>query len=196
MDLHHEGIHALLRQFSFLPDARLDDLMISYASDGGGVGAHFDSYDVFLLQAQGRRRWSIGKQGDLRLQPDVPLKILERFEPEQSFVLEPGDMLYLPPRCAHDGVAVGGDCMTFSIGLRSPSAGELGADLLARIAQAHADELEDAAPSAAVRYRDPAQPAVEAPGAMPAALHGLRAQGGRDGAARSRRDRPRAAASR
>jgi 50S ribosomal protein L16 3-hydroxylase len=170
VDLHHEGIHALLRQFSFLPDARLDDLMISYASDGGGVGAHFDSYDVFLLQAQGRRRWSIGKQGDLRLQPGVPLKILERFEPEQSFVLEPGDMLYLPPRYAHDGVAVGGDCMTFSIGLRSPSAGELGADLLARIAQAHADELEDAGPSAAVRYRDPAQPAVEAPGAMPVAL--------------------------
>ncbi len=140
VDLHHEGIHALLRQFRFLPDARLDDLMISYASDGGGVGAHFDSYDVFLLQAQGRRRWSIGQQSDLRLQPGVPLKILERFEPAQSFVLEPGDMLYLPPRYAHDGVAVGGDCMTFSIGLRSPSAGELGADLLARIAQAHADE--------------------------------------------------------
>ncbi len=59
-----------------MPDARLDDLMISYASDGGGVGPHFDSYDVFLLQAQGRRRWSIGRQRDLRLQPDVPLKIL------------------------------------------------------------------------------------------------------------------------
>lgn len=128
VDLHHDGVHDLLRQFRFLPDARLDDLMISYASDTGGVGAHFDSYDVFLLQAQGRRRWSIGKQGDLRLQPGVPLKILENFEPEETFVLEPGDMLYLPPKYAHEGVAVGDDCMTFSIGLRSSALGELGAD--------------------------------------------------------------------
>lgn len=125
VDLHHDGVHALLQQFRFLPDARLDDLMISYASDQGGVGAHFDSYDVFLLQAQGRRRWSIGRQSDLRLQQGVPLKILENFEPEQSFVLEPGDMLYLPPRYAHDGVAVGDDCMTCSIGLRSSAVGSL-----------------------------------------------------------------------
>lgn len=170
VDLHHDGVHALLQQFRFLPDARLDDLMISYASDQGGVGPHFDSYDVFLLQAQGRRRWSIGKQSDLRLQPGVPLKILERFEPEESFVLEPGDMLYLPPKYAHDGVAVGGDCMTFSIGLRSSALGELGADLLARVAQAYAEDLEDAGPAELARYRDPSQPAVEAPAAMPAAL--------------------------
>ncbi|MDQ0590348.1 JmjC domain-containing protein [Variovorax paradoxus] len=170
VDLHHDGVHALLQQFRFLPDARLDDLMISYASDQGGVGAHFDSYDVFLLQAQGRRRWSIGKQSDLRLQQGVPLKILENFEPEQSFVLEPGDMLYLPPRYAHDGVAVGDDCMTCSIGLRSSAAGELGADLLARVAQAYSEALEDAGPAELARYRDPTQPAVEAPAAMPAAL--------------------------
>ena len=170
VDLHHDGVHELLRQFRFLPDARLDDLMISYASDTGGVGAHFDSYDVFLLQAQGRRRWSIGKQRDLRLQPDVPLKILAHFEPEQSFVLEPGDMLYLPPRYAHDGVAMGDDCMTCSIGLRSSAAGELGADLLARMAQAYSEDLEDAGPAELARYRDPTQPAVEAPAAMPAAL--------------------------
>jgi 50S ribosomal protein L16 3-hydroxylase len=170
VDLHHEGVHALLQQFRFLPDARLDDLMISYASDKGGVGAHFDSYDVFLLQAQGTRRWSIGKQSDLRLQQGVPLKILEQFEPEQSFVLEPGDMLYLPPRYAHDGVAVGDDCMTCSIGLRSSAAGELGADLLARMAQAYSEALEDAGPAELARYRDPAQPAVDAPAAMPAAL--------------------------
>ncbi|CAN7497284.1 JmjC domain-containing protein [Variovorax paradoxus] len=170
VDLHHDGVHALLRQFRFLPDARLDDLMISYASDQGGVGAHFDSYDVFLLQAQGRRRWSIGRQSDLRLQQGVPLKILENFEPEQSFVLEPGDMLYLPPRYAHDGVAVGDDCMTCSIGLRSSAVGELGADLLARVAQAYAEALEDAGPAELARYRDPTQPAVEAPAAMPAAL--------------------------
>ena len=170
VDLHHDGVHALLQQFRFLPDARLDDLMISYASDQGGVGAHFDSYDVFLLQAQGRRRWSIGRQSDLRLQQGVPLKILENFEPEQSFVLEPGDMLYLPPRYAHDGVAVGDDCMTCSIGLRSSAVGELGADLLARVAQAYAEALEDAGPAELARYRDPTQPAVEAPAAMPAAL--------------------------
>jgi len=173
VDLHHEGVHELMRQFRFLPDARLDDLMISYASDTGGVGAHFDSYDVFLLQAHGRRRWSIGKQSDLRLQQGLPLKILENFEPEQSFVLEPGDMLYLPPRYAHDGVAVGGDCMTYSIGLRSSALGELGADLLARMAQAYAEDLEDAGPAELARYRDPTQPAVDAPAAMPAALQGF-----------------------
>jgi 50S ribosomal protein L16 3-hydroxylase len=173
VDLHHDGVNALLQQFRFLPDARLDDLMISYASDTGGVGAHFDSYDVFLLQAQGRRRWSIGKQGDLRLQPGVPLKILENFEPEQTFVLEPGDMLYLPPKYAHDGVAVGDDCMTCSIGLRSSAMGELGADLLARMAQAYSEDLEEAGPAELARYRDPTQPAVDAPAAMPAALQGF-----------------------
>jgi len=165
VDLHHDGVHALLAPFRFLPEARLDDLMISYASDGGGVGPHFDSYDVFLLQARGRRRWSIGRQRDLRLQPDVPLKILAHFEPEQQFVLEPGDMLYLPPRYAHDGVAIGGDCMTCSIGLRAPVADALAADLLARIAEAQADV---AVPGR--RYADPAQPAVATPAAMPAAL--------------------------
>ena len=170
VDLHHEGVHDLLRQFRFLPDARLDDLMISYASDTGGVGAHFDSYDVFLLQAQGRRKWSIGKQGDLSLQPGVPLKILQNFEPEQTFVLEPGDMLYLPPKYAHDGVAVGDDCMTCSIGLRSSAVGEMGADLLSRMAQAYSEDLEDAGPAELARYRDPAQPAVDAPARMPAAL--------------------------
>jgi 50S ribosomal protein L16 3-hydroxylase len=167
VDLHHEGAHALMRQFGFLPDARLDDLMISYASDTGGVGPHFDSYDVFLLQASGRRRWSIGRQRDLQLQSGVPLKILQNFEPEQSFVLEAGDMLYLPPRYAHDGVAEGDDCMTCSIGLRSPAAAPLGADLLARIAEAQADELQDIP---AVHYRDPSQEAVEHPAAMPADL--------------------------
>jgi 50S ribosomal protein L16 3-hydroxylase len=170
VDLHHEGVHDLLRQFRFLPDARLDDLMISYASDTGGVGAHFDSYDVFLLQAQGRRKWSIGKQDDLSLQPGVPLKILENFEPEETFVLEPGDMLYLPPKYAHDGVAMGDDCMTCSIGLRSSAVGEMGADLLARMAQAYSEDLEDAGPAELARYRDPAQAAVATPAQMPAGL--------------------------
>ena len=170
VDLHDARAHALLQQFRFLPDARLDDLMISYASDTGGVGPHFDSYDVFLLQAQGRRRWSIGRQRDLTLQPGVPLKVLQHFEPEETFVLEAGDMLYLPPRYAHDGVAVGDDCMTCSIGLRAPAAAGLGADLLARIAEAHADMQEDGAGGPPVHYRDPKQPAVAAPAAMPADL--------------------------
>ena len=107
VDLFDSRIHALMNQFRFVPDARLDDLMISYASDGGGVGPHFDNYDVFLLQAHGRRRWRIGRQKDKRLAPGMPLKILANFAPEQEFVLEPGDMLYLPPQWAHDGVAEG-----------------------------------------------------------------------------------------
>ena len=178
VDLHHDGAHALLRNFRFLPDARLDDLMISYASKDGGVGPHFDSYDVFLLQAHGTRRWSIGRQRDLTLQKNVPLKILERFVPEQTFVLEPGDMLYLPPKYAHDGVAETGDCMTYSIGLRAPAENDLVADLLSRIAEAAADEVADdlADGVASPRYRDPLQGPVGNPGAIPGALQAFAAQ--------------------
>ena len=176
VDLHNDGASALLQRFRFLPDARLDDLMISYASDGGGVGAHFDSYDVFLLQAHGHRRWSIGRQRDLSLQPGVPLKILREFVPEQTFDLAPGDMLYLPPRYAHDGIALGGDCMTYSIGLRAPASAPLGADLLARIAEAGADALQDDDAPRPVHYRDPMQPPVESPAAIPAALQGFARQ--------------------
>ena len=129
VNLHHPQADALLRQFNFLPDARLDDLMISYASDGGGVGPHFDSYDVFLLQAHGQRRWQISAQTDLTLVDGMPLKILQNFTPEQEFILEPGDMLYLPPHYAHDGVAVG-ECMTYSIGFRAPTYQELGESFL------------------------------------------------------------------
>jgi 50S ribosomal protein L16 3-hydroxylase len=124
-NLYDANADALLRQFRFIPDARLDDLMISYASDGGGVGPHFDSYDVFLLQAQGKRRWRISAQKDLSLVDGMPLKILKNFKPQEEYVLEPGDMLYLPPHYAHDGVAEG-ECMTYSIGFRSPSYQELG----------------------------------------------------------------------
>ena len=125
VNLHNDAADALLRKFNFLPDARLDDLMISYASDGGGVGPHFDSYDVFLLQAHGQRRWRIGAQKDLSLVDGMPLKILRNFKPEQEFVLDPGDMLYLPPHYAHDGVAIG-ECMTYSVGFRAPAFQELG----------------------------------------------------------------------
>ena len=116
---------ALLRQFRFIPDARLDDLMISFATDGGGVGPHFDSYDVFLLQAHGKRTWRISAQKNLELVEGMPLKILKNFVADEEYVLEPGDMLYLPPHYAHDGVAIG-ECMTCSIGFRSPSYQELG----------------------------------------------------------------------
>ncbi|MDO8277342.1 MAG: cupin domain-containing protein, partial [Burkholderiaceae bacterium] len=163
VDLHHEGANALLQQFRFVPDARLDDLMISYATKGGGVGPHFDSYDVFLLQAQGRRRWRIGRQRDLGLVEGAPLKILARFEPEQEFVLEPGDMLYLPPRYAHDGVALD-ECITCSIGFRAPARGELARELLQRLAD-DADEL-----AGETLYRDPKQTAVDCPAAIPVAL--------------------------
>ena len=163
VDLHDERVHALMQQFRFIPDARLDDVMISYASDGGGVGPHFDSYDVFLLQAQGRRRWRIGRQKDLGLVEGLPLKILADFQPEEEHVLEPGDMLYLPPRWAHDGVAVG-ECMTYSIGFRQPWRGEVARELLQRLADEATDLLGEQA------YRDPRQPAVEAPGRIPAAM--------------------------
>ncbi|HEY4072850.1 MAG TPA: cupin domain-containing protein [Herbaspirillum sp.] len=125
VNLHNDKADALLRRFRFIPDARLDDLMISYASDGGGVGPHFDSYDVFLLQAEGQRRWQIGAQEDLSLVEGAPLKILENFVPSETYVLDPGDMLYLPPHYAHDGIAKGA-CMTYSIGFRAPTYQELG----------------------------------------------------------------------
>lgn len=124
VNLHDDAADQILRQFNFLPNARLDDLMISYAADGGGVGPHFDSYDVFLLQAHGQRRWRIGAQKDLTLLDNLPLKILRDFKPSQEYVLEPGDMLYLPPHYAHDGDALG-ECMTYSIGFRAPAYQEL-----------------------------------------------------------------------
>jgi 50S ribosomal protein L16 3-hydroxylase len=114
----------LLKQFDFVPHARLDDLMVSYAPKGGGVGPHFDSYDVFLLQGMGHRRWQISSQKDRTLIEGAPLKILRNFEVEHDWVLAPGDMLYLPPHWAHNGIAED-DCMTYSIGFRTPSYQEL-----------------------------------------------------------------------
>lgn len=119
----------LLRQFAFLPYARLDDIMVSYAAPGGGVGPHFDSYDVFLVQSAGRRHWRVSAQRELELVPDVPLKLLKNFEPEKEWTLAPGDVLYLPPRYAHDGVAVD-DCVTCSVGFRAPAAQELASRFL------------------------------------------------------------------
>lgn len=124
VDRHDAAAHALRSRFRFVPDARLDDLMVSFATDGGGVGPHVDSYDVFLVQAHGRRRWRISRQRNLALLPGLPLAILTQFEPTHEWVLEPGDVLYLPPGVAHDGVAVG-ECMTCSIGFRAPRWQEL-----------------------------------------------------------------------
>lgn len=167
VDLHDDATAALLQRFRFVPDARLDDAMISIASDGGGVGPHVDSYDVFLLQAAGRRRWRIGQQKDLSLAPDAPLRILRHFAPTEEYVLEPGDMLYLPPQVAHEGVAVGDDCMTISIGFRALPRGELARGML----EAAAEQLALAPRSGDARlYRDPGQPATAQPAALPEAL--------------------------
>jgi 50S ribosomal protein L16 3-hydroxylase len=157
VDLHDDATRGLLESFRFVPDARLDDIMISIASDGGGVGPHVDSYDVFLLQARGRRRWRIGRQTQSAFDDRMPLKILKDFQPTEKHVLDPGDLLYLPPGWAHDGVAIGGRCMTYSIGMRTPQRGTLAAEIAVRLGETYED---------AVLYRD----AGSAPSAKPAAI--------------------------
>jgi 50S ribosomal protein L16 3-hydroxylase len=172
LDLHVPAAHSMLSRFAFVPQARLDDLMMSWASPGGGVGPHLDSYDVFLLQVQGQRRWRVGpclRPGQAAWQPGLPLKILRDFEPVHDWVLDPGDMLYLPPGWGHDGVAVGGDCMTCSVGFRAPAQAGLAAELLQRLADAADDETADGG-AAPLLYRDPQQPATAMPGEVPAAL--------------------------
>lgn len=124
LDLTDPQAYELLQRFRFLPDARLDDLMASFATDGGGVPAHVDNYDVFLLQAVGRRRWRISRQSDQRLKSGLPVKLLADFRPTREWLLEPGDILYLPPGVAHEGTAVG-ECITYSIGFRTPTWQEL-----------------------------------------------------------------------
>jgi 50S ribosomal protein L16 3-hydroxylase len=167
VNLHDDTANALMSRFRFIPDARLDDAMISYATDGGGVGPHFDSYDVFLLQLEGKRRWRIGAQRDLSLKPGLPLKVLQHFEPTDEWVLEPGDMLYLPPHIAHDGIAEG-ECMTCSIGFRAPLDGELLGQFLYHAAERAALRLD-----ATRRYADPRQEPVSAhPAALPGQLIG------------------------
>ncbi len=100
--------------------------MVSYATAGGGVGPHFDSYDVFLIQGAGKRRWQISAQRNLTLAEDAPLRVIENFRPTREWVLEPGDMLYLPPQYAHNGIAEDDECMTYSIGFRAPTCQEVG----------------------------------------------------------------------
>ena len=145
----------LLAQFDFIPHARLDDLMVSYAPDGGGIGAHVDSYDVFLLQGSGRRNWKISSQHDLTLIEDAPLKILKHFKPEQEWTLEAGDMLYLPPQIAHCGTAVGENCMTYSIGFRAPKQHELMHEFLSYLQDELVSENSQNTSQPDILYVDP-----------------------------------------
>jgi 50S ribosomal protein L16 3-hydroxylase len=140
-------VREVLRRFDFLPRWRIDDVMVSFAATGGSVGAHVDQYDVFLLQAQGQRRWQIdaGSNPVLAFRDDVELKLLREFTPTHDWILQPGDMLYLPPGVPHHGVAVDA-CLTFSIGMRAPSSAELVGDYLDNLI-ADADE--------SMRYHDP-----------------------------------------
>jgi 50S ribosomal protein L16 3-hydroxylase len=162
MEARHPAAAKILSWFRFIPDARLDDLMISIAGPGGGVGPHFDSYDVFLIQMSGRRRWRISEQKDLSLNPKLPLKILQNFKMEQEWDLEPGDMLYLPPHVAHDGIALDGGCQTWSVGFRAQSYKEILQEGLWRLAES----LEDI-PVLEQRFADPKQKATRFPEQLP-----------------------------
>ncbi len=147
VDHHVREVAALIEPFRFIPNWRIDDVMVSYATDKGGVGPHFDQYDVFLIQGLGKRRWQVGAVCDSasELLPHDDLCLLANFEATEEWILEPGDILYVPPRIAHNGVALGDDCMTYSIGYRAPSRSELLAhwcDHLLEIAQDQ-DRYED-----------------------------------------------------
>jgi 50S ribosomal protein L16 3-hydroxylase len=161
VDHHIPAVAALLNAFRFIPDWRIDDVMVSYAVEGGGVGPHFDQYDVFLIQGLGRRRWQVGGLCDhaTALLPHDDLRLLADFQPTDEWILEPGDILYVPPSFAHDGVAVSDDCMTYSIGCRAPSRAELIAGWSEYlVAQLHDDD----------RYADPDLTAQQNPGEVSA----------------------------
>lgn len=127
VDQYVPEVAELIEPFRFIPDWRIDDVMVSYAADGGGVGPHFDQYDVFLIQGSGQRRWQIGEACDeaTPLLPHDDLRLLAEFEPREEWICGPGDILYIPPGISHNGVAVGEDCMTYSVGFRAPSTSEL-----------------------------------------------------------------------
>jgi len=170
VDHHVAEVAELIEPFRFVPNWRIDDVMVSYASDGGGVGPHFDHYDVFLVQGLGRRFWQIGAACDeaTELLPHDDLRLLAHFEPVDEWVLDPGDMLYVPPGIAHNGVAVGDDCMTYSIGFRAPARSEL----IAHFCDSVLSELTEDD-----RYADPdlraqANPGEIAPEAL-ARLHAM-----------------------
>ncbi|MFA7553223.1 MAG: cupin domain-containing protein [Spongiibacteraceae bacterium] len=130
VDHYSPEVAALLNHFRFIPNWRIDDVMVSYATTGGSVGPHFDNYDVFLLQGAGTRRWQLGKTYDSQSarQKNDQLLLLADFETQQEWILEPGDMLYIPPQISHWGIAEDDDCMTYSVGFRAPSQSEILAD--------------------------------------------------------------------
>lgn len=145
LNLHLACAEQMLRCFDFVPQARLDDVMVSFAAPGGGVGPHCDSYDVFLLQGPGRRLWRLERARRFKLIPGAPLKLIADFRPDDEYLLEPGDLLYLPPGWGHDGVALA-PSWTYSIGFRAPRGAELA---LAMLDYLHERGLPDA------EYRDP-----------------------------------------
>ncbi len=162
-------VAALIAPFRFVPNWRIDDVMVSYATNGGGVGPHFDQYDVFLIQGLGQRRWQVGALCDdaSPLLPHDDLRLLAAFEPTDEWLLGPGDVLYVPPGYAHNGVAVGDDCMTYSIGFRAPSRSEL--------IENWCDDLLERLPDDD-RYADPDLATQDNPGEIsPAALARLHA---------------------
>jgi 50S ribosomal protein L16 3-hydroxylase len=169
VDQHVPAVGALIEPFRFVPDWRIDDVMVSYAVEGGGVGPHFDQYDVFLVQGLGRRLWRVGPRCDdsTPLLPHEDLRLLAGFTATHEWVLEPGDMLYIPPGYAHDGIAQSDDCMTYSIGFRAPSRGELVEGWAAHVVDTLVEDD---------RYADPDLPLQPHPGEIaPAALDRLHA---------------------
>ncbi|BBB29994.1 cupin domain-containing protein [Neptunomonas japonica] len=149
--------NALLEQFRFIPSWRIDDLMVSYATKGGGVGPHYDNYDVFLIQASGQRRWEVGGiyGEDSPRRDDTPVMILPEWDAEQTYLLNPGDMLYIPPRIGHNGTAESDDCMTYSVGFRAPSH----ADILRQFTDFVGEQLKSE-----TRYSDPELTLQKSPG--------------------------------
>lgn len=129
VNLHSARCEALLRRFAFVPEARIDDVMVSYAAPRGGVGAHYDEYDVFLLQGPGRRIWRVERPRRFAEVRDAPLRLIADFSPQEEYLLEEGDLLYLPPRWGHEGVALE-PSWTYSIGFRAPRQAEIAAALL------------------------------------------------------------------
>ena len=164
LNLHNPQADRLLRLFNFIPYARLDDVMASYAVSGGGVGPHVDSYDVFLVQGTGRRRWRIGRPGNAGFIKGAPLRILKHFEPEQEYLMEAGDLLYLPPGWAHDGIALDA-CITYSIGFRAPARSELMSEFLMRFSERITEEGRFPG-----LYRDPDLRVQSRPSSIPPAM--------------------------
>jgi len=162
LNRHVPDAALLLEPFSFVPNVRVDDVMVSFAAPGGSVGPHVDSYDVFLVQGLGKRRWRWGTKPvqNARFKEGLELRILEKPRFDEDEVLGPGDMLYLPPGFAHHGIAVT-PCLTYSVGFRAPNAGEMWRDLAAHLARS---------PAAATLLADPPLAPAENPGAIPPKL--------------------------